>query len=56
MEGRSGYKKFCANLKPLAEVGGKEKALAMQREAREKYPRRRALLDELAKLETKLNS
>jgi len=29
MEGRSGYKKFCANLKLLAEAGGKEQALAM---------------------------
>jgi len=54
MEGRSGYKKFCANLKLLAEAGGKEQALAMITEYRAKYPRRTALLEELAKVEGKL--
>ena len=54
MEGRSGYKKFCANLKLLAEAGGKEQAFELIAQARANYPRRRALLDELTKLETKL--
>jgi hypothetical protein len=54
MEGRSGYRKFCANLKLLAEAGGKEQALVMIGDYRAKYPRRTALLEELAKVERKL--
>jgi hypothetical protein len=54
MEGRGGYKKFGANLKLLAEAGGKEQVLAMIGEARVKYPRRTALLEELARVEGKL--
>ena len=54
MEGRSGYKKFCVNLKLLAEAGGKDHALAMIGEYRAKHPKRPALLEELEKVEGKL--
>jgi hypothetical protein len=52
---RRKYRQVCSYLKGLAEAGAKTRALTIITRLNELYPRRPAMLDELAKLERKLN-
>lgn len=52
---RRKYRQVCSYLKGLAEAGAKTRALTIITRLNELYPRRPAMLDELAKLEQKLS-
>ena len=52
---RSHYSKLCGLLRELHQAGGKNEALALADEFIRQYPRRPAMLDELANLKRRLN-
>lgn len=55
-EKRSHYRKICSSIKKLHGFGGIQEAMAMIAQLEEKYPRRKALLEELAGLTQKLTA
>ena len=52
---RSQYSKLCGLLRELHQAGGKDEALALAEEFIRQYPRRPAMLEELANLKRRLN-
>ncbi|MEM1123484.1 MAG: hypothetical protein AAGJ18_23805 [Bacteroidota bacterium] len=47
--GRSIYKECCQNIDKIIQLGGLAKAKIIVRDWRKKYPRRRAMIEELAR-------
>ena len=50
IDGRPQYRKLCDMIRNMADLGGQERAKAIIEYLIDKYPRRKALLDELGKL------